>query len=228
MSHYDNVILPEKIASGASMGPSTSTDQIWLASGFRKANRRWSQKLRKMNVGWVIQDPDLTWVLVKLWEAVEGPANSFLAQMPYDWNTTDGIMKLSGSPAAPVTAIDQPLRNTVTGGITGDGTTATFQCVRDYVTGSASHRRTIRKPKSAILVAVNGVLKTAGVDYNVDYAMGIVTFIGGHIPPNGQTVTWGGEYYTPVHFVADDLMALISEGDATSVPDVELIEARLA
>jgi hypothetical protein len=44
-------------------------------------------------------------------------------------------------------------------------------------------------------VYVNGVLQVEGVDYDVNYKTGIVTFKPGHVPPNGSTVK---ATYTPI------------------------------
>ena len=229
MAHYDNVILPLSLSFGTTTGPKTSTDVSFTDSGFRKANRRWSQHLRRFNLRYAVRRPEDVYTLLKLFEAVDGPANSFLLRDWNDWNTTDGRMGDQG--AGFITAADQPLENTVTGGIVGDGTTLTYQALKRYTVGAASHSRTIKKPQSGtILVAVDAVAQTEGVDFTVDYATGIVTFAsppGATGSPTGVSVTWGGAFHVPVAFEGDEFIQSLDTHDASSVPDIRLIEERI-
>jgi uncharacterized protein (TIGR02217 family) len=232
MAHYDNVILPLSLSFGTTTGPKTSTDVSFTDSGFRKANRRWSQHLRRFNLRYAVRSPEDVYTLLKLFEAVDGPANSFLLRDWNDWNTTDGRMGDQGADF--ITATDQPLQNTVTAGIVGDGTTFTFQMRKDYTVGGATHSRTIKKPQSGtIKVAVDGVVFEEGGSpdgYSVDYATGVVTFAsapGAVGSPTGVPVTWGGAFYVPVAFEGDEFIQSLDTHDASSVPDIRLIEERL-
>jgi hypothetical protein len=47
-----------------------------------------------------------------------------------------------------------------------------------------------------VLLADEGVLKTEGADYTIDYSTGRVAIL---FPPEG-TLTWGGEFDVPVRF----------------------------
>lgn len=226
MAHYDDVILPDRIAFGSRSGPSTSTQIVFTNSGFRKVNARWSQKLRKLQIGYGIRTPRDAYTVQKLFEAVGGPENSFLVKDWTDWNSTEGYMDET-SGASMITATDQPLKNTVTGEYTGDGSTTTFQMVKRYLSGStASHERTIIKPKQGtVKVAIDGVEQGAG--FSINFATGIVTF---NAAPSGSPdpeVTWGGEFYVPVSFVSDDFLTELATFDGNSIPDVELLEERL-
>ena len=229
MAHYDNVILPLSLSFGTTTGPKTSTVVSFTDSGFRKANRRWSQHLRRFNLRYALRSPQDVYTLLKLFEAVDGPANSFLLRDWNDWNTTDGRMGDQG--AGFITAADQPLENTVTGGIVGDGTTLTYQALKRYTVGAASHGRTIKKPQNGtILVAVDAVAQTEGVDFTVDYATGIVSFAsppGASGSPTGVSVTWGGAFYVPVAFEGDEFIQSLDTHDVSSVPDIRLIEERI-
>ena len=228
MAHFDNVILPLSLSFGTTTGPKTSTDVSFTDSGFRKANRRWSQHLRRFNLRYGVRSPQDVYTILKLFEAVDGPANSFLLRDWNDWNTTDGRMEKGGD--TNTTATDQPLENTVTNGIVGDGTTLTYQARKDYTVGGATHSRTIKKPVSPIKVAVDGVAQTEGVDFTVDYSTGIVTFTtapGATGSPTGVLVTWGGAFYVPVAFEGDEFIQSLDTHDASSVPDIRLIEERI-
>ncbi len=231
MAHFDNVILPPSLSFGTTTGPKTSTDVSFTDSGFRKANRRWSQHLRRFNLRYGVRSPQDVYTILKLFEAVDGPANSFLLRDWNDWNTTDGRMEKGGD--SNTTATDQPLENTVTKGIVGDGTTLTYQARKDYTVGGASHSRTIKKPVSPIKVAVDGVVQEEGGSpdgFTVDYSTGIVTFTtapGASGSPTGVSVTWGGAFYVPVAFEGDEFIQSLDTHDASSVPDIRLIEERI-
>lgn len=229
MAHFDNVILPLSLSFGTTAGPKTSTDVSFTDSGFRKANRRWSQHLRRFNLRYAVRSPQDVYTVLKLFEAVDGPANSFLLRDWNDWNTTDGRMGDKGADFT--TATDQPLENTVTGGIVGDGTTVTYRMRKDYTVGGASHSRTIKKPQNGtVKVAVDGVAQTEGVDFTVDHSTGIVTFAsppGASGSPTGVAVTWGGAFHVPVAFEGDEFIQSLDTHDASSVPDIRLIEERI-
>ncbi len=66
--------------------------------------------------------------------------------------------------------------------------------------------------------------------FSVDYATGIVTFAsppGATGSPTGVPVTWGGAFHVPVAFEGDEFIQSLDTHDASSVPDIRLIEERL-
>ena len=81
---------------------------------------------------------------------------------------------------------------------TGDGTAdQEFQLIKIYTVGSDTRVRRIRLPKNnTVLVAWDGVLKTEGADYTVDYETGIIT----STVPNNEVITAGYEFYVPCIF----------------------------
>ncbi len=230
MAHHDDVIIPQSIAFGSSTGPSTQTQIVHLASGFRKVNLRWSQKLRKFPIGYNLRSPEDVYTILRIFEAVNGPADSFLIRDWNDWNTTQGSMEKGDE--ALVTNLDQPLLNTVTDTIVTDGVTKIFQLVKDYSVGAtATHRRTVKKPiPGTVTAAVNGVAMTEGPDFSLDTSTGLMTFVlapGASESPEHVTITWGGQFYTPVAFTGDDFLASLETYDGSSVPNIELLEVRL-
>ncbi len=230
MAHYDDVILPTKLALGSGTGPSTSTDVVFVGSGYRYANARWSQKLRRFNIGYNVRSLADAYAILKIFEAVDGPGNSFLVRDWNDWNTTEGAMGAAGLDQA--TALDQPLQNTTDQTFLGDGATTTFQMVKRYTVGAnAAHTRTINKPQSgSVLVAVDGATQSEGGDYTVDYATGIVTFTsapGAGVSPTAVAVTWGGAFRVPVSFVGDEFLSTLETFDGSAVPNIQLVEERL-
>ncbi len=85
---------------------------------------------------------------------------------------------------------------------TGDGSTVAFQLIRHFASGGFA------EPVYNVYGAAfagspsifdNGVLKTAGADYNI--SNGLVTFTSP--PANGHTLTWTGTYRWRVRFSED-------------------------
>jgi len=109
---------------------------------------------------------------------------------------------------------------------TGDGVTTTFQIQVThadvgYPTIGTSFAEPIRHPvptNTAIpaniqqvnpgvttafnTIKVNGVTKTEGTDFTINYSTGIVTF--GAAPTSGYAILWSGYYYIPVRFDSDE------------------------
>ncbi len=197
MAHFDDIIMPLTARFGSTAAPQTMTQMVTTTSGYRKTNRLWSQKLRLLRLTWLLRDTGI-YELQRLWEAVEGPEHSFLARDWSDWNSTAGESAVGSE--TKVTNLDQPLRNTVTGLLVGDGATKTFQMEKHYGSGnSALHARVITKPEgTGLVIALDGGATSAFV---FSPATGIVTF--DTAPGAGVVPTWGGSFYIPVAFVDD-------------------------
>ena len=233
MAHFDDVIMPSRVRFGSSSVPLTSTQQVFLTSGYRKANQRWSQKLHRLRLIYA-RDIQAIHDILKIWHALEGPANTGLVRDWSDWNTTNGRME-SGNESL-ITAFDQPLQNTNDNSFVGDGTTATFQMVKRYLVGAtAVHTRTITKPQNGtIKAAVDSVEVTEGGspdDFTVNYATGVVTFAnppGGGVSPTAVPVEWGGAFRIPFHFLEDEgFIERLRNPKVSALPGIELMEARL-
>lgn len=223
MAHYDDVILPTYIEVGAETAPRRAVDVVYFDSGYRAANARWSQSLRTLTVSY-INEPEQIAPIIEIFEAVGGPLHSFLVRDWGDWNTTNGSMNTSAA-LSDVTNLDQPMQNTTDETFLGDGSTTVFQLGKRSLVGTASHFRKTTKPQSGtVTIAVNGVAKTEGPDYTVDYATGLVDFASA--PAASAVVTWGGAFYVPVAFANESLPTTI-EGFTQQTPSIELIEVRL-
>lgn len=108
---------------------------------------------------------------------------------------------------------------------TGTGSSRNVQLVKRYSDGVATNVvRNITKPvDGTILVAFDGVAKTEGVDWTLNYATGILT----HSAPSGQVVTWGGEFDVPARFdspVEDLLDLTIEDFDNGAVATISMQE----
>jgi uncharacterized protein (TIGR02217 family) len=111
--------------------------------------------------------------------------------------------------------------------VNGDGTTTVFQMVKSYTMGTQVIPRLISKPivSPAIQIYVNGVLQTVTVNYTIDTTTGLVTFTSA--PGGGQTITWTGQFDTPVRFAADILEYALDDGGLYDVQSIPLVEIRI-
>lgn len=230
MTHYDDAIFPLGISFGSSMGPSTAVDIVFTGGGYRFANSRWSQKLRKFSIELNAKSLADAYAVKEFFEAMDGPLHSFLIRDWSDWHTAaDDDM---GSSGGAVTAFDVPLKNTVTGLYVADGTTRTYQLEKRYTVGGKTHTRTITKPDaSSVRVAVDGVEKLQGspTDFTVNAATGVVTFQvapGATGSPTAVAVTGGFKFYVPAAFQDNDFSTILRTLKTDGVATVELIEVR--
>lgn len=226
MTHYDDVIMPMGIGYGSGSGPQTNTNITVTGGGHTVRNARWSQKLRRLDliyrkpIGQQVLDIMLA-ALRDIYEAVDGPANTFLARDHLDWNTGSD-QRING--LVGITNVDQPMRNTSTGLLVGDGIETDFQLEKHYMVGSAIHARIITKPETGTLtLAVNAVGQVEGVDYTMNYSTGVATFT--TPPPSGEAVTWGGAFYLKVAFIDDQMPQTLMDPETGST-NFGLIESR--
>lgn len=80
----------------------------------------------------------------------------------------------------------------------GDGITAAFQLTRQLITGGFIEP--IFNVNGVPVIKDAGVIKTAGVDYNIG-ATGVVTFT--YTPVSGHALTWTSSYYFRCEFEDD-------------------------
>ncbi len=206
MAHFDDIILPLGMSLGSSIGPVTSTQQLLVSSGVRKTNKRWTQHLQKFDIGFNVKSTEDVYVIIDIYNAVDGPFGSFLARPWLDWNTTQGLM--SPGDESFITNVDEPLINTVTGLNLGDGTTTTFQMTKEYTGSSATalYRENITKPENgSVLLSIDASAKVEGVDFTVNYSTGIVTFIIS-APGGAEVPKYGASFFSPVAFMDDELL----------------------
>ncbi len=221
MIHFDDVLMSKKILFRSQSMIETSTDQAFSDSGFVNTNKRWTFALRTLSIGFRKPPPTLQ-PIVDIFLAIPGPNGSFNCRDWADWNTLVGQIY---EPVI-VTKDDQPMVNTVDGTYLGDASTLIFQLNKRYFVGAtAVSNRFITKPESGtVLVAVNGVLQTETTDYTIDYTTGLVTFV--VAPPNTETVTWGGNFCTPVKFISDQLPVSL-DAFVNEMQSIELQEVRI-
>jgi len=208
---FHEVRFPVNISLGASGGPQRKTDIVALASGREERNALWANSRRRYDAGYGVTSPDDLHAVIEFFEARNGRLHGFRWK---DWADFKSV-----PPRQAPSMLDQTIG-------TGNGSNAAFQLVKAYTSGGVTWTRTIAKPVGGtVLVSVNGVAKTAGAQFNVNTATGIVTFTAGNIPANGHVVRAGFEFDVPVRFDDDTLSVRLlhaNAGDIASIPIVEI------
>lgn len=206
---FDEIQFPLKVGFGASGGPQFSTDVITIDGGYERRNQNWSQARRKYDARTGLRTAIDGSLLAAFFHARAGRARGFRLK---DWS--DCTSAADGK--------STPQFNDQTIG-TGDGTTLTFQLVKNYGGGGVVHARIIRKPVSgSVEIGVDGVKLTTG--WSVDTTTGIVTFAA---PPQpGEVITAGYQFDVPVRFDTDQL-GITSEDDRQTRAAIPLIEVRV-
>lgn len=212
MSFHD-IRFPTSISKGASGGPERRTEIVALGSGFEERNTPWSQARRRYNAGYGVKNLDDIHTVITFFEARRGRL--------YGFRWKDAADYKSAAPSVQIAETDQTIG-------TGDGVTGVFQLVKNYVSGTATESRTIKKPVAGtVKVAVDSVLQTDSVDYTLDEATGEITFVPGAVPPLDAVITAGYEFDVPVRFDTDYLSIDHIAFNAGDIPSIPIIEIRL-
>jgi uncharacterized protein (TIGR02217 family) len=210
MSFHD-IRFPVNLSFGSLGGPERRTEVVTLANGFEERNSPWAQSRRRYDAGAGLRSLDDIDTLVAFFEARHGRLHAFRWK---DWSDYK-----SCRPSEAPSAVDQEIGR-------GDGVTVVFQLVKTYLSGAESYRRLIAKPVvDTVRIAVANDPKLEGVEFNVDHATGLVTFV---TPPDiGAQVTAGYEFDVPVRFDTDALLTSVASFQAGEVPSVSVVEVRI-
>ncbi len=212
MSFHD-VRFPTAISRNAQGGPERRTDVVVLGSGYEERNSRWADSRRSYNAGYGVKSLDDLHQIIAFFEERRGRLHGFRWRDPMDWK--------SCAPNATTSPLDQVIG-------AGTGTLGAFQLAKVYGSAFAPWTRAIEKPVAAtVKIAVAGAEKIAGTDFAVDPATGIVTFLAGHVPASGETVTAGFEFDVPVRFDTDKLEINLSGFTSGAIPNIPIVEVRL-
>lgn len=219
---FHEVQFPPTLSRQATSGPATSTNIIETDSGGEQRVPRWSGARWRGDARKGLRNNDDIRTCLNFYRARLGPAHGFRFKDWFDYATNPtGTLHLAADVA--VTKDDQLLG-------TGDGSRTTFQLLKRYISGPTTIVRNITKPVSGtVKIALDGTLKTEGVDYTINYATGVVTMTAA--PTTGVSVTGGCQFDVPVRFAkeidASGLLAsLDGHGQASlgSVPLIEIID----
>jgi uncharacterized protein (TIGR02217 family) len=207
---FHEVRFPVSVARGARGGPVRKTDVVTLASGREHRNSRWAHSLRRYDAGYGVKTLDELAGVIAFFEERRGKLTGFR------WR--DRLDCRSSSPSRAPAPADQVLG-------TGDGSRSAFPLVKRYGATHAPYLRPITKPVAGtVRIAVGGVEKVEGTSFSCDTSTGLVTFLPGHVPPVGASVTAGFEFDVPVRFDTDEIEVDLSAFDAGDIPKIPLIE----
>ena len=208
---FHEIRFPASLSFGSVGGPERITEIVTLANGFEERNTPWADSRRRYDAGFGMRSLEDIDTLIAFFEARRGQLFGFRWK---DWSD----YRSCGSNA------DLAFDDQVIG--TGDGVTAAFKLCKTYVSGAASYTRDILKPVLGTVTAgVQGDLKAEGVDFTVDTASGIISFL--EAPGPGATITAGFEFDVPVRFDTDSIRSSVASFKAGDIPNVPIVEVRL-
>lgn len=201
MAHHPNVFFPVEMDYGSSVSVEWNNKQFDVDNGARTVNQIWEYPKQVYRItANNLCDEDYNKILA-LFYNMKGSVDSFNIKDPYEFI----------------------LANETLG--TGDGTITQFQIYKTYTEQGLSYKRKIQQMDSTtLLVEVNAVPKTLGVDYTI--SNGIITFT--TAPAAGESVVLaGGEFYVPVYFKNPSLPTTFSAFKINSLNSIQLNEETL-
>lgn len=217
---FDETRFPTDIALGARKGPGLNTTFVERPGGGFEAISRWETPRHQFDIQYGLRSFADLYVVKRFWWARRGGARGFRFKDWSDYATTaTGSTHRKGDAA--VDFEDANLE-------VGDGSTQTFQLKKQYVDALTTRERNITKLVAGTVVAgVDGVEGTEGLDWNLDYTTGLITFT--PAPGIGEQPTWGGEFDVPVHFdeETDRWLAIDQRAfDDGNIASIGLLEQR--
>ncbi len=216
--------FPKQVAFLALGGPTFNTTVNEGFSGGEQRNRNWSQTRGHWTIDLHDKPQAYFDAAHAFWLNVGGQADAFRFLDHKDYQAFDQLLGY------------------------GDGSTTTFQLIKNYTSGGRTYVRNIIKPIMAsvqdfqgnalantVVIRVGNSVKTLNTDYTVDATTGIVTFT--TAPPSGSppnAITADFQFHYPVRFASDELAAQVEESDVqggatlVSWPSFELREVKIA
>ena len=213
MPAFHEILFPLDIALKSAGGPERRTEIVTLGSGREERNARWMHSRRRYDAGYGVKTLAALSEVVAFFEERRGRLHGFR------WR--DRLDHSSAAPGLAVSPTDQVIGF-------GDGTTTTFQLHKTYGGIHAPYQRPIAKPDpGSVRVAVDEVEQEEGTAFTCDPSTGIITFLSGHIPEVGATVTAGYLFDVPVRFDTDYLEVDLSAFAAGVIPKIPLAEIKI-
>lgn len=208
---FHEIRFPANVSFGSQGGPERLTEIVTLANGFEERNTPWEHSRRRYDAGFGLRSLEDVDTLLAFFEARRGRLHAFRWK---DWSDYK-----SGPAGAVISAFDQRIA-------VGDGVRTQFQLVKTYASGSAAYVRPIAKPVAGtVLLAVGGDPKVEGLEFSVDAASGMVTFV--VAPDIGAEITAGFEFDVPARFDSDRIETSVASFRAGEVPNVPIVEVRV-
>ncbi len=192
--------FPTDISYGSTGGPEYSTDIVITTGGHEKRNINWSDARAKYNAAHGVKTQAQLDNLIAFFRARKGRANGFRYK---DWTDYSAIGQIIAS---------------------GDGTTTTFQLIKNYISGLDIETRNIVKPVAGTVnIYVDSILQVSGI--TIDSTTGIITF--STAPANSTIISADFEFDVPTRFDTDRLSASIDSFGSHSWRDIPIVEVRI-
>jgi uncharacterized protein (TIGR02217 family) len=197
----DNLIIYHTVG-----GPLFSTDIVPVDSGDEYRNARWSLPLGQWELGERSMMPADFAVMKSFFNARKGQAQGFRFKDWADYRDEGGGIIVE----VPVPPTSTQFEQFSSGPV--------LQLYKSYTSGGETSMRKISKPVAGIKIYNDGMLDSGAT---VDLTSGIV------VPSSSiGTLTWTGEFDTPVRFAVDQLktefIGVTGAGGAANVKDVYL------
>lgn len=207
---FHDIRFPAAISFDSLGGPTRRTEIVTLTSGYEQHNTAWAHSRRRYDAGVGLRSLDDVAQLIAFFEARGGQLHAFRWK---DWSDYK-----SCAPSAAISEMDQTLGY-------GDGATADWPLVKNYVSGEGAYARPITKPvANTVQIAVAGQKLDEGTDYTLNLGLGRVIFASPPAP--GAEISAGFEFDVPVRFETDTIQISVSSFRAGQIPSVPLIEVR--
>lgn len=211
---FHDILFPPYISIGAQTGAEFMTRVVVTGSGHEYRNAYWNQARWRGDVSYGIKTKAEFDIVDGFFRARRGRAFSFRLK---DWRDYK-----AGSVGSP---------NQFTVAVGG----AVQQLMKSYTDGVYTVYRTITLPCDPAVYSttsepvtfdlyVNGVLKTRGTDYTVDWATGKITFTSA--PATGAVIGWIGHFHIPCRFDTDTMSAKMNEFNVFSWDSIPVVEVR--
>ncbi len=208
---FHEVRFPANLSFGALGGPERRTEVVTLANGFEERNTPWKHSRRRYDAGMGLRSLDDVEALIAFYEARQGQMYGFRWK---DWADYKSCL-----PSMDVTPLDQLIAQ-------GDEVQTVFQLLKCYPSGGVAYHRPVSKPVAGtVRMAVGGDEAQEGVDFEVAYDTGLVTFASA--PGLDAEIRAGFELDVPVRFDADRIQTSVSSFQAGEVPSVPVVEVRV-
>lgn len=208
---FHDVRFPANLSFGSMGGPERRTEIVALASGFEERNTPWAHARRRYDAGMGLRSLDDLSALIAFFEARAGQLHGFRWK---DWSDYKSCLP-SRAPGFDDQVIAQ-----------GDGVQRVFALTKTYSSGPGRYVRPIAKPvRDSVRAGIGGSELSAGQQYSVDHATGMVSFAAA--PPAGVAITAGFEFDVPVRFDTDRIAVSVASFQAGEIPDIPVIEVRV-
>lgn len=203
---FHDVQFPPIIAQGAQVIATFSTSIVTGSGGREQRNGNWARPRRQWNVGTGLQRRADTATLQAFFEARSGRLYAFRFK---DWSDYTVARQQIG---------------------TTDGSDATWQIVKAYVSGPTTVYRSITRPVSGTVKCwVDGTERTLGAgasQFQVNLSTGIITLGTTLAALSSKLIEVSCDFDVPARFDSDQIALTQRSHEIGEWPDIPVIEIR--